>query len=143
MSMIRIAPLLLLGSLATPVAAAAPVAPRAVVEATLAAINRHDATALASYYADDAVIIASDSCAPSKGPEAVRTGHEALIKAMPDLSVEATDWVVEGEHVAILFTARSKALGPTGATTLADFFTVRNGKIVRDVTIFNPGQPCR
>jgi len=141
--MIRLLPTLLLSSVAAPLSAEPATTPRAVVEATLAAINRHDAAALASYYAEDAVIIASDSCAPSKGPEAVRVGHEALIKAIPDLSVEATDWVVEGEHVAILFTAHGKALGPTGTMTLADFFTVKNGKIVRDVTIFNPGQPCR
>jgi uncharacterized protein (TIGR02246 family) len=123
--------------------AAVDTSPRAVVEATLAAINRHDAAALASLYADDAVVIASDSCTPSIGPEPVRRGHEALIRTMPDLTVEATDWVVEGDRVAILFTARSKALGPGGTMTLADFLTVRNGKIVRDVTIFNPGQPCR
>lgn len=136
--------ILLLAAAALSTAAAPPGAsPRATVEGVLAAINRHDAAGLAAFYAADAVVIESDACQPGTGPDYVRTGHEQLIAAMPDLSVEATDWVVEGDRVAILFTAHSKALGPTGQTTLADFFTVRDGKIVRDVTIFNPGAPCR
>ena len=116
--------------------------PRAVVEATFAAVNRHDATALAALYADDAVIVSSDSCKDMIGPKSVRAGHEALIKAMPDLRDEVTDWIVEGNRVAVLFTAHSKSLGPTGKMQLADIFTVKNGKIIRDVTIFNSGAPC-
>ncbi len=116
--------------------------PRAVVEATFAAINAHDAVALAALYAPDAVSISSDTCKPSIGPEAVRIGHEALVKAMPDLRVEPTDWIVDGDRVAVLFTAHSKGLGPSGMARFGDFFTVRNGKVVRDETIFNPGEPC-
>ena len=64
------------------------------------------------------------------------------MQAMPDLAVDATDWVVDGDRVAIVFIARSKALAG-GVMQLADFFTVRNGKIVRDVTIFNAGAACK
>ena len=135
------APVLLLTS--GTAADAASRSPRAVVEASLAAINRHDAVALAALYADDAVVIASDSCRPSIGPAGVRAGHEALVKAMPDLTMEGTEWVVEGDRVAVLLTARSKALAPDGQMTLADFLTVSNGRIVRDVTIYNPGRACR
>lgn len=117
--------------------------PRAVAEAMVAAIDRHDAAALAALYAEDAVVTASDSCKSSIGPEAVRKGHEALVRAMPDLRLAATDWVVSGDRVAVLLTARSKALGPSDEMVLADFLTVRNGRIIRDVTIFNPGEPCR
>ena len=117
-------------------------APRAVVEEMLATINRHDAKALAALYADDAVSISSDSCKPVIGPEPVRQNHETLLASMPDLRVAATDWVVDGDHVAILFTAYSKALGPSGEMRFADFLTVKAGKIVRDVTMFNPGEPC-
>lgn len=134
---------LMMAAALVPGTAMAAETPRATVEAMIAAIDRHDATALAALYSDDAVVIASDSCKPSIGPENVRKGHEALVRAMPDLRVTATDWVVDGDRVAILFTAKSKALGPTGETTLADFLTVKDGKIVRDVTIFNPGEPCR
>ena len=117
--------------------------PQAVVARVFAAINAHDATALAALYASDAVSISSDTCKPSIGPEPVRIGHEALIKAMPDLRVAVTEWVVDGEHVAVQFTAYSKALGPTGQAMFGDFLTVKNGKITRDVTLFNPGEPCR
>lgn len=116
--------------------------PRAAVEASLAAINRHDADALAALYSEFAEVYTSDACKPTVGPDAVRKGHEALIATMPDLSIEPTEWVVEGTHVAVLFTARSKAF-PGGEMQLADFLTVRNGKIVKDVTLFNAGGPCR
>jgi hypothetical protein len=116
--------------------------PRAAVEASLAAINRHDADALAALYSEFAEVYASDACKPTVGPDAVRKGHEALMATMPDLSVEPTEWVVDGAHVAVLFTARSKAF-PGGEMQLADFFTVRNGKIVKDVTVFNAGGPCK
>ena len=125
-------------------AAAAPEPnPRAVVEASFAALNAHDATALAAFYAEDAVSISSDTCKPAIGPEPVRQTHAALFRAMPDLRIVATDWVVEGQRVAVQFTAYSKVLGPTGEAMFGDFLTVRGDKIVRDVTLFNPGEPCR
>lgn len=134
-------PLLAAAFLATP-AIAAPKEPRAVVQATIDAINAHDAVALSKLYASDAVLTSSDTCKPQIGPEAVRKGHETLIAMMPDLRLEVTDWAVDGDTVAILMTAHAKALGPTGQMQMSDFLVVRNGLIVRDVTVFNPGQPC-
>lgn len=125
---------------ATP-ALAAPT-PREVVQGAIDAINAHDALALSKFYAAEAVVISSDSCKPQIGPEPVRRGHEALIKFMPDLRLEVTDWAVDGDKVAILMTAHAKALGPTGQMQMSDFFVVKDGLIVRDVTVFNPGQPC-
>ena len=116
--------------------------PAAVVDAAFAAINRHDAAGLAALYAPDAVIVNSDACAPQTGPDAVRRGHQALIAALPDLSVEITDRVTQGDQVALIFVAHSKGLGPTGELLFSDFMTVRHGLITRDVTLFNPGKPC-
>jgi len=116
--------------------------PRSVVEAAFAAIDRHDAAGLARFYAKDAVIIDSSVCAPEIGAAIVRKSHEQLFAAMPDVHAKVTDWVVEGDQVAILFTAYGKGFGPSGKSTMADFLTVRNGKITRDVTIYDPGKPC-
>ncbi len=131
----------LLAALALPAAAHA--SPRSVVEASFAAANRHDAAAMASFYAADAVVVSSGECRPQIGPEAVRAGHEALFKAMPDLRFAPQTWVEQGDRVALIFVARSRALAGSGERTFADFFTVRRGRIVRDVTVFNAGRPCR
>lgn len=116
--------------------------PRAVVEQEFRAFNAHDVEGLAAVYAPDAVIIQSDTCQPMQGTAALRAGHQALFAAMPDISAEVTDWVEDGDRVAVLFTGKSKAL-PGGSIQIADFFTVKGGKIVRDVTIFNAGGACK
>jgi ketosteroid isomerase-like protein len=72
----------------------------------------------------------------------VRNGHRELFRAMPDLKFQPRAWVVEGDKVAVLFVARAEKLGQAGRD-FADFFTVKDGRIVRDVTIFNAGRPCR
>lgn len=135
--------LLLTGLMLTLSAAAPAPTPRAVVEAMFRAVNAHDGAALAKLYADDAEIVSSDTCTRMRGPDAVRKGHEDLVRDVPDLHDEPLHWVVDGDTVAVLFEAHGKALGPEGKMLLADFLTVRNGKIVRDVTIFNAGAPCR
>jgi uncharacterized protein (TIGR02246 family) len=131
-----------LGAFAASPASVQADSPRSVIEAAFAAINRHDAASLARLYTKDAVIIDSGVCAPEIGAAIVRKSHEQLFAAMPDVRAEIRDWVVQGDQVAILFTAYGKGFGPSGQLTMADFFTVRNGRITRDVTIYNPGKPC-
>lgn len=140
--MVRPSAAVLLLALAVASPASAQTSSREVIESLFAAMNRHDAAAMASLYAPDAVVIASDACAPQIGADKVRTSHEGLFRAMPDLQVETRDWFVDGDRVALIVAARSSKLGPNEAL-FADFFTLRNGKIVRDVTLFNPGRPCR
>ena len=115
--------------------------PRATVEAMFAAFNRHDAAAMASFYALDAVLNSSDFCAPRIGPAAVKRTYAALFQAFPDIRDEDMSYVTEGERVAVHFVARSaqnRLNLPIGA-----FITVRNGLITRDEVYFNAGaSPC-
>ncbi len=118
--------------------------PREVVEAVFEAFNRHDAAGMAAHYAPDAVLTSSDRCRPLTGADALERIHAELFAAVPDIQDEVIEIVAEGDRVAVQFVSRSHAPGAEFELTIADFFEVRNGLIVRDNTIFdNGGAPCR
>ena len=120
--------------------AAAPSA-RAVVEAKFAAVNRHAIPDIAALYAPDAVITASDFCQPRIGRAGVEQTYGAIFKAIPDATVEVQEVIAEGDRVAVRFVVRSRAA--EFAIPIQDFFTVKDGLIVRDEGRFdNGGRPC-
>jgi ketosteroid isomerase-like protein len=127
-----------------PPAPAPGASPRAVVEAVFAAFNRHDPAAMAALYAPDAVLTSSERCHPLEGAVALQRIHTELFAAAPDIRDEVKDIVAEGDLVAVQFVSRSQTPGMEFELTIADFFEVRNGLIIRDNTIFdNGGAPCR
>lgn len=131
----------LVAALATP-AAAAPSA-RAVVEAKFAAVNRHAVADVVALYAPDAVVTASDFCAPRRGREDVRRTYEAIIGGVSDVVADVQEIIVEGDRVAVKFVVRSRLPGRAFDVPILDFFTVRDGLIVRDDGIFdNHGRAC-
>lgn len=131
----------LVAALATP-AAAAPSA-RAVVEAKFAAVNRHAVADVVALYAPDAVVTASDFCAPRRGREDVRRTYEAIIGGVPDVVADVQEMIVEGDRVAVKFVVRSRIPGRAFDVPILDLFTVRDGLIVRDDGIFdNRGRAC-
>lgn len=119
--------------------------PKTVVENRFAAVRRHDVEAIVALYANDAVETSPAFCTERSGPEGVRRTYTELFQAFPDISDDVTSIVVEGERVAVQFTARSKK--PDGSyafeVPLANFLVVRHGRIVRDDTYFDThGRPC-
>ncbi|WP_457312303.1 nuclear transport factor 2 family protein [Sphingomonas sp. UYAg733] len=105
-----------------------------------AAFNRHDAAAMAALYADDARLSSSDFCAPRGQRDVVRT-YTALFAAFPDIEDRVDDLVVQGDRVAVRFTAVSVASG--FRMPIATFLKVRNGKIIADDSYFDAGsKPC-
>ncbi len=131
----------LLAALATP--AFATPSPRAVVEAKFAAVNRHDVAGVVALYAPDAEVTASDFCKPRRGRAEVERTYKAIFAAVPDATVEVQEYVVQGDRVAVRFLLSSHLPGRTFTLPLQDFFTVRNGLIVRDDGMFdNRGRPC-
>lgn len=118
--------------------------PRAVVEAVFAAFNRHDPTAMASHYAPDAILTSSERCHPLAGNAELQRIHSELFAVAPDVQDEVKEIVAEGDRVAVQFVSRSHTRGAEFELTIADFFEVRDGLIVRDNTIFdNGGAPCK
>jgi ketosteroid isomerase-like protein len=116
---------------------------RAVVESVFVAFNRHDAATMASYYTPDALVTSSDYCRPMQGAAAIERIHTALFAAIPDIHDEIQEIIADGEHIAVRFVSTSKRPGASFELPIADFFEVRQGRIVRDHTIFNNEKPCR
>lgn len=115
--------------------------PRAVVTAMFDAFNRHDAEAMAMLYAGDARLTSPDFCRPRGRADVTRT-YRALFAEFPDIRDEVEQVVVEGEQVAVRFTAVSRRAGLR--LPIQTMLRVRGGRIVSDDTLFDAGgRPCR
>ncbi len=118
-------------------------APEAVVRAMFDAFNRHDAVAMAELYADDALLSSSDFCAPRVGREEVKRTYRALFAAFPDIHDEIAQMVVQGDHVAVRFVAKSGQSSSPLVLSISTFLTVRQGLIRSDDSTFDAGgRPC-
>jgi ketosteroid isomerase-like protein len=129
---------------ATPCMAREP-SPKTVVENRFVAVRRHDVEAIVALYANDAAETSPAFCTERSGPEGVRRTYTELFQAFPAITDDVTSIVVEGERVAVQFTARSKKADGSYAfeVPLANFLVVRHGRIVRDDTYFDThGRPC-
>ena len=113
--------------------------PRTVVQAMFDAFNRHDAAAMARLYASNARLASSDFCAARTGPAAVLRTYRQLFAAFPDIHDEVGQMVVEGDHVAVRFVARSGQGSSALAMPIATFLTVRQGLIQSDESTFDTG----
>jgi hypothetical protein len=132
---------LLAAALSDPAQASPP--PQVVVQAMFDAFNRHDAAAMASLYADDARLASSDFCANRTGPADVLRTYRALFAAYPDIRDEIEQVVAQGDHVAVLFVARSGQGSSALAMPIATFLTVRHGRIQSDESRFDTdGRAC-
>jgi steroid delta-isomerase-like uncharacterized protein len=118
---------------------------KAVVEKRFAAVRRHDVEAIVALYAKDAVETSPAFCRDRTGPEGARQTYAELFQAFPDITDDVVAYVVDGDRVAVQFVARSRRADGTFAfeVPLANFLTVRNGRIARDETYFDTkGRPC-
>jgi ketosteroid isomerase-like protein len=122
-------------------AAAAPT-PRDTAERLYRAFNAHDVTAMAALYHDDARLISPDFCAPRGRADVERT-YQALFAAFPDLHDDVEDMLVDGDHVVVRFTSHATFDGKAVTIAIANFLTIRDGRIVEDRDIFDAGgRPC-
>jgi ketosteroid isomerase-like protein len=125
-------------------ASPAPRSARSVIEAKFAAVNRHVVADIVDFYAEDAILTASDFCAPRHGRADVARTYEAIFQAIPDVRAEVVEYVVQGDRVAARVILHSRRPGQSFDFPLMNFFTVRAGRIVRDDGMFdNGGRPCR
>lgn len=73
---------------------------RQLIEDQLRAVNAHDATAFASFYSDDAVVVDPQYPEPLRGREAIEKDAAMFIKAFSDLQFTLTSTVVNDRIVA-------------------------------------------
>lgn len=117
--------------------------PRAVIVAKFAAVNRHDIPGIVKLYAPEAVINASDYCKPRTGQAEVQRNYESLFSVYPDVAVDVSEYVAEGDRVAVRMKVSVRVNGQIVDVPVADFFTVRDGRIVSDDGYFDVhGRPC-
>lgn len=116
---------------------------KSVVQAKFAAVNRHALEEVVALYAVDAEVTAPDFCSPRHGREDVRRTYQALFSAFSDISVDVQEYLEEGDRVAVRFTVRSSLPGRSFEVPIMNFFSVRNGVIVKDEGMFDTrGRKC-
>lgn len=117
--------------------------PHDVVAAKFAAVNRHALPDIVAHYAPDAIVTASDFCAPRKGHADIERIYRGIFAALPETTVDVQEYVVEGDRVAARIVVRGAFNGRTVSIPIMNFFTVKDGLIVRDDGLFdNGGRAC-
>ena len=119
--------------------------PEAVVRKRFEATANRNIDAIAALYASDAIETSPAFCVPRQGSMGARKTYGDLFRDAPGIENEVTNFVVDGNHVAVQFIARVRK--PDGSIAfealLANFLTVERGRIVRDDTYFDAkGRPC-
>jgi predicted ester cyclase len=74
---------------------------RAEVERAIAALTAHDAAGFAATYSPDAVVYTAASPEPVRGQAAIQQDTQRWIDAMPDMTMEIEELVVEGSGAAM------------------------------------------
>lgn len=106
----------------------------------LRAWNARDTERVAAYFASDFRGIDVGNAAPQRGPDDVRRMVEQYLRAFPDLRFSVEDSLVDGNRVALIWTARGTHAGalmripPTFRPTEVrgvSILTIEDGKITR------------
>ena len=108
-----------------------------VVREMFEAFNKHDVAKLVSLYAEDAVVVSPDKCEPLVGRPAIAADYQGLFDQVPDVKDTISVMIVEGQQVAVGFTASSEIEGAAFQLPIAAILTVQDGLIVRDVGYFD------
>ncbi|MFI7583149.1 ester cyclase [Kocuria sp. M1N1S27] len=92
---------------------------RVEVEQAIAALNAHDAAGFASTYGPEAIVYTAASPEPVRGRAAIQQDTQQWFTAMPDMTMEIEELVVDGPTAAmrLLFvgTHTGPLLTPSGA----------------------------
>lgn len=74
--------------------------------------DNRDMDALVRLYAEDATMFTPGAQEPMQGREAIKENEEALLRAMPDSSLEFTLALISEDHIVFEFVARGTFTGP-------------------------------
>lgn len=117
-----------------------------VIEELVAAWNAHDPVRVAEWYTEDCYGLDVAIAQPQIGRAGVQRMFEAYYQAFPDLEIRPDDIVVDGERVALFWTAYATHLGPilnvppSGRSVTArgvNRLVLRDGKVHETLTIWD------
>ncbi len=115
---------------------------RQVILSLFEAFNRHDTNALVELYSEDARIRSSGDIEPRIGREVVREIYDGHFENIPGVHDAVQNIIAEGDQGSVEFIASWDQ--PTdddpnarGNLRIATFITVKNGKIIQDITYFD------
>ncbi len=107
---------------------------------------RHDAEALTRDYTDDAVVDSPMGGGDVRGRAAIEALYSAFLASFPDVTMEAQERIVEGDHVVQLATfcgtnsGGFMGLPPTGKRfnfSAVVVFTFRNSQVVHEKRVYD------
>lgn len=114
---------------------------RGIVITLIEAFNAHDLDALLAHYHPDVVKINPHFPEPRSGKAVVRDGYAGLFRRFPDVQDTIQRLVVDGDQAAVELSASWSVPGrPHERRTMriAAFLRIREGRIVEDVTYYDP-----
>jgi hypothetical protein len=134
----------LMGAAAPALCAAAPAKlAEHLVEARFDTFNRHDLDGLVALYAPNAVLTSPGFCQDRIGLAGARRAYSELFQAVPDIQDQVLVAVIDRNHIAVQFIARSTRPGAAFEVHIANFLTIEHGLITRDDAIYDAkGRPC-
>jgi steroid delta-isomerase-like uncharacterized protein len=118
----------------------------ATVDAWVAALNAHDPDAIAAVFAPDAVFVNVGSGQRHEGRDAIRADHENLFRMWSELTVEQSEYLIDGDRwagewtMAGVHTGDVPGLPATGKPfkiSGGGFGQVRDGNIARTTQYYN------
>jgi steroid delta-isomerase-like uncharacterized protein len=83
-----------------------------VIRQVVAAWNSHDPAHVAAHYTEDCYGMDVAIARPQIGRAGVQGMFAAYYQAFPDLTITEDDMIVDGDHVALFWTAHATHLGP-------------------------------
>jgi steroid delta-isomerase-like uncharacterized protein len=109
-------------------------------------LNQGKVDVVDELFAEDFVWHMPFSPEPLRGPEAMKQTVAAFLAAFPDFAVDVEEVLAEGDKVALKYTASGTndgellgepATGAPAAWPVMHVFTLRDGKVVNDVTVLD------
>jgi steroid delta-isomerase-like uncharacterized protein len=119
---------------------------KVLVDKALKIYNTGDVALIPEVYAPEMVLHASGSAEDIVGHEGIKNWVEFVRKAYPDFNITADEIIVKGDIGATVLTMTGTNTGPRGTVpptgkkfriTAISFSHMKNGKIVKEMTVYN------
>ncbi len=119
---------------------------RALIAEIVDAWNSHDPERVGAWYTEDCYGLDVAVAKPQIGREGVIQMFAAYYQAFPDLEITPDEMIIEGDRVALFWTARATHLGPilnipgSGRTVVArgvNRLVFTDGKVCETLTIWD------